>query len=201
MATVDIWVDPMCPWTWLTAQWLLEVERVRDVTVTFHVMSLSVLNEGRDDAATWAAGWGPVRLLTAATMSQGEPALRRLYVALATLIHNEGHQNFDRDLYALALNRARLPHSLANAADWVFYDDAMRRSHQAGTDPLGDVLGCPIIHVGLASGEVAAFFGPVVTPRPRDEAAGRLWDSVALAADTDSFFELRRARTRVPVFD
>jgi hypothetical protein len=204
MATADIWVDPICPWTWLTAQWMLEVEQVRDVTVTFHVMSLSVLNENRattvDEQEIIRLGWGPVRVLTATGLSLGEPALRGLYIALATLIHHQHRNILDRDLYASALNASGLPHSLANAAESVFYDDAIRAGHEAGYAPVGDGLGCPIIHIGPNSGD-AAFFGPVVSPCPRGEAAGKLWDSVVLAASTDSFFELKRARTRGPVFD
>jgi Mycothiol-dependent nitroreductase Rv2466c len=209
MATADIWVDPTCPWTWLTAQWLLEVERVRDVTATFHVMSLSVLNEGRavtaDEKATVAAGWGPVRLLTAAELSFGAPALRDLYVSLATLIHQGRRRQFDRDLYANALTNAALPHTLANAAASTFYDGAIRAGHQAAFDPVADALadgiGCPIIHIGQSIGGEAVFFGPVLTPCPRGEAAGRVWDSVALAAEADSFLGLKRARTGSPIFD
>jgi hypothetical protein len=209
MATADIWVDPTCPWTWLTAQWLLEVEQVREVTATFHVMSLSVLNEGRnmtaDEKATLDAGWGPVRVLTAAALSFGAPALRDLYVSLATLIHQGRRKPFDRDLYAHALTAAALPHTLANAADSTYYDDAIRAGHQAAFDPVADALadgiGCPIIHIGQSTGGEAVFFGPVLTPCPRGEAAGRVWDSVALAAEADSFLGLRSARTRMPIFD
>jgi Mycothiol-dependent nitroreductase Rv2466c len=209
MATADMWVDPMCPWTWLTAQWLLEVERVRDVAVRFHIMSLSVLNEGRAGTAeeqhTVAVGWGPVRVLTATALSFGEPALRSLYVSLATLIHQGRRNRFNRDLYANALTSAGLPHTLANAADSTFYDDAIRADHQAAFGPVADALadgiGCPIIHVGQSTEGEAVFFGPVVSPCPRGEPAGRLWDSVALAAETDSFLGLKRARTRAPAFD
>lgn len=205
MATADIWVDPTCPWTWLTAQWLLEVERLRDLDVTFHLMSLSILNEKPDptpqEQEALAAGWGPVRVLTAAALSFGEPAMRRLYVCLATLIHHERRYDYDRDLYAEAITNAGLAHTLANAADTTFYDEAIRAGHDAAFSSVPDGLGCPMIHIRQDSGGRAEFFGPVLTPCPRGEAAGRLWDSVALAAGNDSFFELKRARTRGPVFD
>jgi hypothetical protein len=201
MASADLWADPSCPWTWLTAQWLLEVERVRDVQASFHVMSLSVLNEGRADPAQLAPLMGPVRILMAADLSLGQAGTRPLYVALAGLIHEERRETYDRDLYAAALHRARLPHTLANAADSPFYDDALRASHQAGVGLAGDDLGCPILKLRRSDGEAVAFFGPVVTPRPSGEAAGRLWDSVVLAAETDGFFELKRARTRPPIFE
>jgi hypothetical protein len=201
MATADLWADPSCPWTWLTAQWLLEVERVRDIQASLHVMSLSVLNEGRADPTELARLMGPVRVLMAADLSLGQAGTRPLYVTLAGLIHNDGRERYDRDFYAAALHRAGLPHTLANAADSTFYDDALRASHQDGVGLAGDDLGCPILKLRRADGEAVAFFGPVVTPCPRGEAAGRLWDCVVLAAETDGFFELKRARTRRPIFD
>jgi Mycothiol-dependent nitroreductase Rv2466c len=143
---------------------------------------------------------GPVRVLMAADLSLGQAGTRPLYVSLAGLIHEEDRSSFDRDLYATALHRAGLPHTLANAADSPFYDDALRASHQAGVGLAGDELGCPIVQLHRSDGEAVAFFGPVVTPCPRGEAAGRLWDSVMLAAETDGFFELKRARTRPPIF-
>ena len=183
MTTADMWVDPLCPWTWLAAQWLLEVEQVRDVTATFHVMSLSILNEGRsasaEDELTIRMGWEPVRVLTAAAVSLGDPAVRRLYFTLGQLIHPEQTRPINRDLFARALAQADLPHTFANAAGSTFYDDAVRTSHQAGVDPVGPGLGSPIIHVRQPSGDVIAYFGPVVNPCPRGEAAGVLWDSAA----------------------
>jgi len=200
MTTVDFWADPLCPWTWLTAQWLLEVEQVRDVRTVFHVMSLSVLNDD-DPSPAWPQGWGPVRVLTAADLSLGPEAVRPLYLALARLIHHENHQSFNRDLYAHALTRAGLPHTLANAAGSPFYDDEVRLRHRYAMALVGSQVGCPVTRIPRRGGEPAAFFGPVVNPCPRGEAAGTLWDSVALAAESEFFFELKRSRTGGPVFD
>jgi hypothetical protein len=207
VAIAEIWVDPQCPWTWLTSRWLLEVEKVRDVQVRFHVMSLSVIHE--NDAGLTETqrqlilgGWGPVRVAICGELSFGPDGLRKLYVSLATLIHQE-HKTLalGRDLYAYALSRAGLPHSLANAATMAYYDPLIRASHRAGLDPAGTSLGCPIVHLPVDGAEPAAFFGPVVTPSPRGEAAGRLWDAVMLAARTDGFFELKRQVNREPAFD
>jgi hypothetical protein len=197
VVTADIWVDPACPWTWLTARWLLEVERVRDVRARFCVMSLAVLNEASPppgyDVALY---WQPVRVLTAADLSLGEPAVRALYITLAPLMHEEGPRAINRDLFALALHRAGLPHSLANAAFSPYYDEQVRARHAAAVAPVGPGLGSPIIHLGQSG-----FFGPVIGRCPRGEAAGILWDSVALAARSDTFYELKRGRTGKPVFD
>ncbi len=200
MASADTWFDPLCPWAWLTSRWLLEVEKVRDVRVHFHLMSLAFLNEGDSTLSRTSNSWGPVRVAMATRLSLGADSLRDLYTALGTLIHKE-HAPVNRDLYAHALSRSGLPHTLANAAETTFYDDAIQVSHHEGMDPIGGLAGCPVIHLQTASGERIALFGPVVTPYPRGEAAGRLWDGVVLAADTDGFFELKRFRTREPVFD
>jgi hypothetical protein len=201
MATAEIWADPVCPWTWLTAQWLLEVERVRDVRATFRVMSLAVLHEDNAERTSPEQAWGPVRILTATELAHGPDAVRALYLALGALIHVDARTAFDRDFYAAALHRAGLPYSLANAVSSPFYDADVRARHQQAIAPVGGGVGSPIIHMRQSSGGVVGFFGPVVNRCPRGEAAGKLWDSVALAAENDAFFELKRARSGGPIFD
>ena len=202
MATVDMWFDPKCPWAWIASRWLLEVERARDVRVTFHVLSLSVLNEGREGLEPWYrewldTGWGPDRVATAVEQKYGAEEVRALYTALGERIHLR-KEPLGRELYVAALEKAGLPADLADAADSTGYDTAMLAGNRAGLGPVGEDLGTPAIHVRTDSGPVA-FFGPVVTPTPRGEAAGRLWDGVLLVAGTEGFFELKRARTGPPV--
>ena len=202
---VDLWVDPICPYAWMTSRWLLEVERVRSITVRFHVMSLSVLNDGREDLPEryrrlLDVGWGPVRVAIAAEQAHGPEVLRDLYGALGTRLHPQG-RDIGRELYVDALSEVGLPASLADAAEGTDFDGALRASHHAGMDPVGDDVGTPVIHAPGPDGEPVAFFGPVVIPAPKGEAAGRLWDGVLLVAGTDGFFELKRSRTREPIFD
>ncbi|MGC9156134.1 MAG: disulfide bond formation protein DsbA [Ferrimicrobium sp.] len=202
---VDLWVDPICPYAWMTSRWLLEVERVRPIVAQFHVMSLSVLNEGREDLPEryqrlLDIGWGPVRIAIAVEENYGPEALRSLYEALGTRLHPMG-RDIDRELYLEALSEVGLPASLADVAKSTDFDRALRASHHAGMDPVGDEVGTPVIHAPGVSGETVAFFGPVVIPAPKGEAAGRLWDGVLLVAGTDGFFELKRSRTREPTFD
>jgi hypothetical protein len=203
MTDVDLWVDPACPWAWITSRWLLEVERIRDVRVRFHVMSLSVLNEHRDVPEQYrellAQAWGPVRVLIAAEQQYGSDVLRPLYGAMGTRIHLRG-TGLGQDMIIGALQEAGLPVSLAAAATTDEYDARLRESHAAGMRPVGEDVGTPVIHVPRLDGEPIAFFGPVVTPAPKGEAAGRLWDGVLAVAGTDGFFELKRTRTRGPIF-
>lgn len=202
MTTVDMWFDPKCPWAWIASRWLLEVERVRDVDVRFHVMSLALLNESRDiddDYRRWLAdAWGPVRVAVAAEQKYGNGVLRDLYTALGTRIHLE-KAPVDADLFTAALAEAGLAAELAEAAYSADHDAALRSSHDAGMQPVGEHIGTPTIHITEPDGAVTAFFGPVISPIPRREAAGRLWDGVRLVAGTDGFFELKRGRNRRPI--
>jgi len=200
---VDLWVDPACPWAWITSRWLIEVERVRDVRVHFHVMSLSVLNEGREVPEQYREmldrNWGPVRVLTAVREKYGEGLVRLLYDAMGTRVH-PGEQGTGPDMIAGALADLMLDPSLADAAESTEFDEALRASHEEGMRPVGQDVGTPVVHIPRPNGEKIAFFGPVVTPTPRGEAAGRLWDGVLAVAGTDGFFELKRTRDRRPTF-
>ncbi len=195
----DFWFDPICPWAWIASRWMLEVEQVRGVQVRWHVMSLSYLNEGRDLPEKYRAvmdeSWGPVRVVVAAATSHGEDVVLPLYTAPGTRFHHEGRPK-DRATIEEALAEVGLPTALADAMDTDDYDEALRKSHHAGMDQVGYEVGTPVISV-----EGVAFFGPVVSPIPRGEAAGLLWDGVRLVAGTDGFFELKRSRTRDPIFD
>ncbi|WP_346538627.1 disulfide bond formation protein DsbA [Micromonospora sp. DPT] len=202
--TVDMWFDPLCPWAWITSRWLLEVEKVRDVDIRFHVMSLSVLNEGRDLPEEYQElmkkGWGPVRVCVAVEQQHGQEAVAKLYTAMGTRIHL-GKEQLGPELFKAALTDVGLDPALAGVADTTEYDEALRASHEAGMRPVGTDVGTPVIHAPGPDGRQVAFFGPVITPAPKGEAAGRLWDGVLLVAGTPGFYELKRSRELGPIFD
>lgn len=193
---IDMWFDPKCPWAWIASRWLLEAEQVRDVEVRFHVMSLHVLNDGREGLDDWYAEWlkdtrGPVRVAVAAAQKYGDEILRDLYTALGTRIHRD-KRVIGPELYTDALAELDLDPSLALAADTDEYDEAVLASHHAGLDLVGEDLGTPTIHLPGPDGTPVAFFGPVMTPIPRGEDAGRILDGVIALASAPGFYELKR---------
>lgn len=197
--TVDLWFDPACPFAWMTSRWLLEVEQVRDVHAEFHVMSLSVLNEGRELPPNYRAlmdeSWAGVRIALAVEREHGQQALRDFYTAIGTRFHPED-QPRERATFEAALAEVGLPLALADAGYTDAHDDELRRSHHAGMDPVGDEVGTPVIRINGQS-----LFGPVISPAPKGEQAGALFDGVSAVTSYPGFFELKRTRTVGPIFD
>jgi hypothetical protein len=196
---VDFWFDPTCPWAWLTSRWALEVETVRPVKVVFHVMSLSVLNEHREVSEGYRRAldnsWAPVRVALGVERDYGQEPLAAFYTAIGTRYHPQGEPR-TRETIEKALADVGLPTQLAGLGDTGDWDEDLRASHRAGMDPVGYDVGTPVIHVGDV-----AWFGPVLTPRPTGEQAGRLFDAVLELSTYPGFFELKRARTSKPTFD
>ncbi|GAA3104272.1 mycothiol-dependent nitroreductase Rv2466c family protein [Streptomyces echinatus] len=205
---VDFWFDPLCPWAWMTSRWVTEVEKLRDIEVRWHVMSLAVLNENRLDELPadyrellTTKAWPSVRVVTAAWQKHGEDVVGPLYTALGTRIHNNG-EGVTREAIAGALADAGLPAELIDYADQedFEFDAELRASHKDGIERVGQDVGTPVISLPGPDGEQIAFFGPVVTPAPKGEQAARLWDGTVAVASVPGFYEIKRTRTKGPDF-
>ncbi|MDR1078298.1 MAG: DsbA family protein [Propionibacteriaceae bacterium] len=199
--TVDFWFDPLCPWAWLTSRWMLAVEQVRPVQTVFHVMSLAVLNAGREGLADdyrqtmETVAWYGARASIQVELAYGPDVSRAFYTALGTRYHNLGQpravETIREALAELGLDQAIAERSLTDA-----FDAELRRSHHEGMDPVGMDVGTPVLRINGQS-----LFGPVISPAPTGEEAGRLFDGVALVTSYPGFFELKRTRTVGPIFD
>ncbi|MBW4029315.1 MAG: disulfide bond formation protein DsbA [Acidobacteria bacterium] len=196
---VDLWVDPICPWAWITSRWLVETTSVRDIDLHWHTMSLAVLNEGRELSEEYtdlmSRAWGPVRVMIAVEQRAGREHLEPFYSAFGQRYHVGAERDDFLATVRAALGDVHLDPSLAEAALSDELDESVRVSHFAGMDPVGFDVGTPVIHVGDI-----AFFGPVVTPAPKGEAAGTLFDGVVAVASTPGFYELKRTRSEGPSF-
>ncbi|HEV2375215.1 MAG TPA: disulfide bond formation protein DsbA [Streptosporangiaceae bacterium] len=199
----QFWFDPLCPWAWITSRWMLEVEKVRPVQTQWRIMSLAYLNliqhEGKGLSEEYleqmSHAWGPVRVCAAAAQAKGTDILGPLYTAIGTRLHVQGRRD-DLTVLPEALAEVGLPESMADVATSTEFDEAIKTSHHEAFDEVGLDVGTPVIRI---NGH--ALFGPVVTPAPKGEAAGRLWDGLVLVTATDGFFELKRTRDRKPSFD
>jgi 2-hydroxychromene-2-carboxylate isomerase len=199
MTDVDFWFDPSCPWAWMTSRWVDEIAPHRELNVTWHIMSLYVLNEDKDVSEAYRRSLPRTlryaRLVTAVGQLEGQHAVKPLYDALGTRIH-PGHRKDVDAVVAEALAEVGLPAEYARYADSDEFDAQLRASHSDGIDRVGQDVGTPVIAVNGT-----AFFGPVISPTPRGEQALTLWDGIVAAAAYDGFFELKRSRTREPIFD
>lgn len=193
---VDFWFDPACPWAWMTSRWLTEVSRHRDVDLRWHVMSLSVLNEGRDLPEDYRRlmddSWAAVRVAIAAARDHGDEVLAPLYAALGTRRHPQGRTDTDA-IIAESLAEVGLPATLAEVGGTSEVDDLLRASHQRAIDLVGDDVGTPVMAI-----DGVGYFGPVVTPAPTGQAALDLFDGLVLMTRVPGFYELKRTRTAGP---
>ena len=197
--SAEFWFDPVCPWAWMTSRWILEVEKVRDISVQWHLFSLAHLNRDKelpeDYKSRLVRSWQCTRVIAAAQKEKGSSITLPLYTAISSRIHLK-KMEVGVSLFEEALVEVGLDPALAQAMNDESLNNAIIESHERGIVLVGNDVGTPIIAV-----EGAAFFGPVISPAPKGEAAGKLWDGVVGVASYPGFFEIKRSRTVGPIFD
>ena len=200
MKKIEFWFDTKCPWAWITSRWITEVAHVRDISISWQVMSLYYLNKDRDGIGSDYLehandALGPLRVITQAAEELGDEIVGELYTMFGSKVHLE-KKEYSRDLIVEVLSDLKLPSSLAEAAQNPDLDEKILVSHRRGMSLVGEDVGTPIIAV-----DGIAFFGPVISPAPKGEEAGRLFDGIVTAASFPGFFEIKRTRTVGPIFD
>lgn len=192
MSHADFFLDPVCPFCWITSRWLKEVEQVRDVEVTWKPMSLVFLNEDRDIPEDYremlSTAMGPIRIVQAAA-ERDIASIDEVYTALGTAIHTEG-RGFTNEVLADVIAANGWPADLIDVVEDDSFDAAIRKSHNEMIDLVGDDVGTPTINI-----DGNAFFGPVLSSIPRGDEAGNLWDGAQALASYPDFFELKRSRS------
>lgn len=194
---VEFWFDPICPWTWITSRWVVEVAAARGFEVQWQPFSLAILNEGNDPgdhAEAQRQGHRFGLVLTAVRAAHGAQATGDLYAALGERLHPAQRQDYDAVL-GEALAQAQLPAALAALEPTAEMEAELRASTRRGIERVGPGVGIPIISI-----DGTAFFGPVISPAPRGAEALQLWDAVRAAASIPGFFELKRGREVGPQF-
>lgn len=197
--SAQFWFDPVCPWAWMTSRWILEVEKVRDIDVKWNLFSLAYLNRDKelpeDYKSKLIRSWHCTRVIAAAQRERGESITLPLYTAISSRIHLQ-KMEVNKELFEAALTEVGLSPGLAAAMDDESLNPLIIESHERGIKLVGNDVGTPIIAVGDA-----AFFGPVISPAPKGEEAGKLWDGVVGVASYPGFFEIKRSRNVGPIFD
>jgi hypothetical protein len=197
---VEMWFDTLCPWAWMTSRWLVEVSKVRDISIQWNVMSLYYLNESRSHISTEyldnaKKALGPLRIIVAAEKLYGNQVAGELYTAFGEEIHLN-KMKFSPELNSKVLSRFSFPDDLLPSADDISLDESILVSHKDGMGRVGEDVGTPIVSI-----EGVSFFGPVISPAPKGEDAGKHFDGAYAVASYPGFFEMKRTRTVGPIFN
>jgi hypothetical protein len=190
--SVDFWLDPACPLTRHTARWIARVAPQVPVRVRSRVMSLSVLNEHRDDDPEddpHGYLWIPARVAAAVQTEHGHAALGVFYDALWT--EPDGAEREWMGDLTEALHRSGLPTALAEAGTSTDYDEELRASHHAGVDRIDAEIGTPVLVVTTPQGAERAVFGPVLHEVPDSRESLQLWHALTSLVSVRAFRELK----------
>ena len=198
--SVRFWVDPICPWCWVTSQWIREIALGRDLDITWEPISLLIKNAPEPDHAFYEPlqwTYGLLRVMESVRATDGEAAVGNLYVEYGRRIHHDGQRMWDA---RLALEAIGLDPAHAAAATDEQWDKQITTRMDAGLALVGADVGTPIIAFTASDGRQVAAFGPVITKVPSGEASLRLWDAFVTMTELEEFWELKRTRTKGPEF-
>jgi len=197
---VRFWVDPACPFCWMTSRWLVRVAPHRGLAVEWLPISLLWKNAATPENPWYeamVASHGLLRLMEAVRATAGADRVGDLYTEYGRRLHVRGERRVDP---AEALASVGLEAGLAAAVDDEAWDVPVRTAMDEGLALVGEDVGTPIIAVAHPArpGVEVGLFGPVITELPDVEASLRLWDGFLAMVATDGFFELKRTRTAAP---
>ncbi|KQH81095.1 hypothetical protein AO501_05670 [Mycobacterium gordonae] len=191
---VTIWFDPVCPFSWNTARWLKAVADKTGMSVEWRLMSLAVLNEGREMPPKQQSRMHDSRrvgrLMTAIRDQYGNAGLAAAYFAFAERYFDRS-EPVDDGLIQQVLDTVKSWDVTVDVLSDSSWDELVRRSHQAGQDALGETGGSPILRI-----DGHAFFGPVLTATPDPEVVETMFEAVAALAAIPQFAQLQRPRGR-----
>ena len=197
---VRFWLDPICPWCWVTSQWIRRIAPERDLEIIWEPISLLVKNETTAespfyDRVVWT--YGLLRVLESVRATEGDAAVGTLYVEYGRRIHHNAESLWDA---SEALEAVGLDASHAVAATDDRWDAELLRRMDEGLALVGKDVGTPIIAFTAADGREVAAFGPVITKVPSPENSLKLWDAFVTLTELEEFWELKRTRTTGPEF-
>lgn len=199
MATpVRFWLDPICPWCWVTSLWIREVAAERDLDIQWEPISLLIKNEPAEDSQYYAPvkwSYGLLRVLESVRTDGGNAAVSELYLEYGRRIHQDGEHGWD---VAEALAAIGIDVKHAVAFDDESWDAEVLRRHHEGLALVGADVGTPIISIIDGDGKEVGIFGPVITKVPSPEVSLKVWDAITFLAQVPEFFELKRTRTSGP---
>lgn len=197
MTRIEFFFDPSCPFCWITSRWLLQVEKQRDLEVTWRPFSLAMKNdelEGGERAGHGAAHVAAHRVhrVIAAAAEQGASVID-LYSTFGRAYHVD-KRRYDDALIAEVLAGAGLSADLAQAADDTARDQGLADELRAALDIVGEDVGVPLIVFPADDGSRLGYFGPVLNELPGEQEGLDLWDGLEKLATVTSFYELKRSR-------
>ena len=198
---IIFWIDPICPWCWMTARWAVDlVQPQRDLSITWQPISLLLKNTPDEDSpwyAKMAHTHGLLRVMESVRAAEGNDAVFKFYWAAGAAIHHDE----TTDVSAVeVLKSAGLDVSHADAFDDVAFDPTIEASMERAFELVGTDVGTPIIEFPTKAGDAKGIFGPVISELPSQEDALVMWDAMATLASMDGFWELKRSRSVRPTF-